>query len=214
MSVGWEQAQEWWLPDHPGEVWDEVILKRCGIEQLVNLPGVGENYQEPGLNPYDARIKCDREKDGPLCYRQMGWIETFMNNPEVKATLGVNPQRKFESCNMAVNQVFMLQGDSMWNTPLLLTDMINDGVRLLIYAGNADEYDVQLHGAYANGYLFRHMVPYDQLEAALVDHGHSLAATGPLPTDNIPPHRVDADKGHHLALIVLGITYVLQGYQI
>ncbi|KAG1901496.1 uncharacterized protein F5891DRAFT_892976, partial [Suillus fuscotomentosus] len=92
---------------------------------------------EPGLNPYDARIKCDREKDGPLCYHQMGWIETFMNDPEVKATLGMNPQRKFESCNMAVNQAFMLQSDSMRNTPLLLTDMINDGVRLLIYAGNA-----------------------------------------------------------------------------
>ncbi|KAG2052226.1 hypothetical protein BDR06DRAFT_1009728 [Suillus hirtellus] len=61
-----------------------------------------------------------------------------MNDPEVKATLGMNLQRKFESCNMAVNQVFMLQGDSMQNTPLLLTDMINDGVRLLIYAGNAD----------------------------------------------------------------------------
>lgn len=94
--------------------------------------------QQSGLNPYDARIKCDREKDGPLCYRQMGWIETYMNDPEVKAALGVNPQRKFESCNMAVNQAFMLQGDSMRNTPLLLTDMINDGVRLLVYAGNAD----------------------------------------------------------------------------
>ncbi|KAG2138521.1 Alpha/Beta hydrolase protein [Suillus clintonianus] len=94
--------------------------------------------QQSGLNPYDARIKCDREKDGPLCYRQMGWIENYMNDPEVKAALGVNPQRKFESCNMAVNQAFMLQGDSMRNTPLLLTEMINDGVRLLVYAGNAD----------------------------------------------------------------------------
>ncbi|KAG1897771.1 uncharacterized protein F5891DRAFT_1191694 [Suillus fuscotomentosus] len=89
---------------------------------------------------------------------------------------------------MAVNQVFMLQGDSMLNTPLLLTDMINDGVRLLIYAGNAGEYDVQLHGAYVTGYLFRHMAPYDQPEAALVDHGHCLAVTGPLPTDHILPH--------------------------
>jgi carboxypeptidase C (cathepsin A) len=68
----------------------------------------------------------------------MGWIETYMNDPEVKAALGVNPQQKFESCNMAVNQAFMLQGDSMHDTPQLLTDMINDGVRMLIYAGNAD----------------------------------------------------------------------------
>ncbi|KAG0691958.1 Alpha/Beta hydrolase protein [Suillus ampliporus] len=94
--------------------------------------------QQSGLNPYDARVKCDRQKDGPLCYRQMGWIETYLNDPEVKAALGVNPQRNFESCNMAVNQAFMLQGDAMHNTPLLLNEMINDGVRLLVYAGNAD----------------------------------------------------------------------------
>ncbi|OAX40538.1 hypothetical protein K503DRAFT_601654 [Rhizopogon vinicolor AM-OR11-026] len=94
--------------------------------------------QQSGLNPYDARIQCDREKDGPLCYRQMGWIESYLNEPEVKAALGVNPQLNFESCNMAINQAFMLKGDSMHNTPLLLKEMINDGVRLLVYAGNAD----------------------------------------------------------------------------
>jgi len=92
----------------------------------------------------------------------MGWIESYLNEPEVKAALGVNPQLNFESCNMAINQAFMLKGDSMHNTPLLLKEIINDGVRLLVYAGNAGEvsystfmeriaecifrYDVQLHG--------------------------------------------------------------------
>ncbi|KAF8833259.1 peptidase S10, serine carboxypeptidase [Paxillus ammoniavirescens] len=94
--------------------------------------------QQSGLNPYDARRTCIPEKDGPLCYKEMGWIETYMNDPAVKAALGVNPQRNFESCNMAVNQAFLLQGDSMHNTPALLPEMINDGVRLLVYAGNAD----------------------------------------------------------------------------
>jgi len=77
----------------------------------------------------------------------MGWIETYLNDPEVKAALGVNPQRNFESCNMAVNQAFMLQGDSMHNTPLLLKEMINDGVRLLVYAGNAGEVIILWCGA-------------------------------------------------------------------
>ncbi|KIJ61414.1 hypothetical protein HYDPIDRAFT_115872 [Hydnomerulius pinastri MD-312] len=94
--------------------------------------------QQSGLNPYDARRNCDPQEDGPLCYKQLGWVETWMNDPEVKAALGVNPQLNFESCNMAVNQAFTLQGDSMHNTPLLLPEMINDGVRLLVYAGNAD----------------------------------------------------------------------------
>lgn len=92
---------------------------------------------ESGLNPYDARRKCDPKKDGQLCYRQMGWIDAFLNDPKIKAEVGANPDRTFESCNMAVNQAFMMQGDSMHDSSLLLPDLINDGIRLLVYAGNA-----------------------------------------------------------------------------
>jgi len=93
---------------------------------------------QTGLNPYDVRKKCDRSKDGDLCYRQMGWIETWMNDPKNKVALGVDPERTFTSCNMEVNQAFMLQGDGMHNSAALLPDLVNDGIRLLVYAGNAD----------------------------------------------------------------------------
>ena len=63
-----------------------------------------------------------------------------MNQPEVKAALGVNPQRTFESCNMGITKSFLLQGDAMHNTAALLPPLINDGVRLLVYAGNAGGY--------------------------------------------------------------------------
>lgn len=36
-----------------------------------------------------------------------------------------------------VNQNFMYQGDGMHNSAALLPELINDGVRLLVYAGNA-----------------------------------------------------------------------------
>ena len=62
-----------------------------------------------------------------------------MNDPKIKAALGANPSRTFESCNMEVNQAFMFQGDGMHNSALLLPELINDGVRLLVYAGNAGE---------------------------------------------------------------------------
>jgi len=94
--------------------------------------------QRSGLNPYDARIKCDHKEDGELCYRQMKWIDTWLNDPKHKVELGANPEREFQSCNIAINQAFMMQGDGMQNTALLLPDLINDGVRLLVYAGNAD----------------------------------------------------------------------------
>jgi len=91
-----------------------------------------------GLNPYDVRRKCDHEQDGPLCYKQMQWIETWMNDESHKIALGVDPSMKFSSCNTEVNQEFALQGDGMHNSAALLPELVEDGVRLLVYAGNAD----------------------------------------------------------------------------
>jgi len=91
-----------------------------------------------GLNPYDVRRKCDQTKDGPLCYKQMTWIDNWMNQPKNKAALGADPERTFASCNMDVNREFTMQGDGMHNSGKLLPELVNDGVRLLVYAGNAD----------------------------------------------------------------------------
>jgi hypothetical protein len=94
--------------------------------------------ENTNINPYDVRAPCDKEKNGNLCYAQMGWVDTYLNQPSVKAELGVSPERKFATCNMDVNQAFMLSGD--WsNSALLLPELVNDGVRLLVYAGNAGE---------------------------------------------------------------------------
>ena len=60
-----------------------------------------------------------------------------MNDASNKKALGAPPDRDFASCNMEVNQAFMGQGDGMHNAALLLVPLINDGVRLLVYAGNA-----------------------------------------------------------------------------
>lgn len=40
---------------------------------------------------------------------------------------------------MEVNQAFVMQGDGMHRSAALLPDLIEDGVRLLVYAGNAGE---------------------------------------------------------------------------
>lgn len=101
---------------------------------------------ETGLNPYDVRRTCNRaeDKDGPLCYKQMQWIEEWMNNPANKAALGVDPTRHFASCNMEVNQAFTLNGDGMHNSALLLPELVDAGVRLLVYAGNAGEFSARV----------------------------------------------------------------------
>ena len=93
---------------------------------------------ETGKNIYDVRKDCDRSKDGQLCYKELQWIETLMNLPEVKKALGVNPALDFQSCNMEVNQAFALQGDGARNRAKLLPELVESGIRLLIYAGDAD----------------------------------------------------------------------------
>ncbi len=61
-----------------------------------------------------------------------------MNDHKNKKALGVNPELDFASCNMEVNQAFFGQGDGMHNSAALLPDLINDDIKLLVYAGNAD----------------------------------------------------------------------------
>ncbi|KAF9067341.1 carboxypeptidase C [Rhodocollybia butyracea] len=70
-----------------------------------------------GLNPYDVRRKCDRAKDGDLCYREMNGVAIFMNDQKNKVTLGVDPTVTFENCNMEVNQAFSAQGMGCTTVP-------------------------------------------------------------------------------------------------
>ncbi|GAA5836024.1 hypothetical protein JCM9279_002166 [Rhodotorula babjevae] len=95
--------------------------------------------QQANLNPYDIRKACDRDgEDGPLCYKQMQWIETYMNQPEVRKQLGASPDATFESCNMKINQAFQLNGDVSHNTAALIPELLDAGIRFLIYAGEMD----------------------------------------------------------------------------
>ncbi|KAF7373349.1 Carboxypeptidase [Mycena sanguinolenta] len=73
-----------------------------------------------------------------LCYEEFNWIDTWMNDPMVKVALGVEPSRKFASCSTKVSLAFLFQGDGAHNNAELLSELVNEGVRLLIYAGNAD----------------------------------------------------------------------------
>jgi len=87
-------------------------------------------YQVTGQNPYDMRIPCEH---GQLCY-DFDHVTKFLNSEEVKKQLGVS--KRWASCNMLVNMQF--QQDWMHNFHTLLPDMLADGVRVLVYAGDVD----------------------------------------------------------------------------
>ena len=90
-------------------------------------------YYNSGLNPYDIRVPCG---DNDLCYNFTN-IEIFLNLESTRKALHVSEEvDKWESCNNAVNVMFV--NDWMRNFQDKLVDMLEDGVRVLIYAGDTD----------------------------------------------------------------------------
>jgi len=89
-------------------------------------------YEATGRNPYDMRIPCEH---GRLCY-DFDMIGTYLNQREVQQQLGVS--KHWGSCNMAVNLLFVEAGDWMVNFHNLIPDLLADGIKALIYAGDVD----------------------------------------------------------------------------
>ncbi|ORX63449.1 peptidase S10, serine carboxypeptidase, partial [Basidiobolus meristosporus CBS 931.73] len=94
-------------------------------------------YYDSGLNPYDVRKKCD--PNSSLCYDIEAGIDIWLNRPEIRSELGVAKQvGKFESCSNAVGENFSKTPDNMLNFADRLPILLNAGVRVLLYAGDAD----------------------------------------------------------------------------
>jgi len=89
-------------------------------------------YQLSGYNPYDMRIKCAVP---PLCYDE-SQITEFLNSDEVQKELGITNGKKWQDCNRIVNMAF--QGDWMKTYQDMLPDMLADGIKVLVYAGDVD----------------------------------------------------------------------------
>jgi cathepsin A (carboxypeptidase C) len=89
-------------------------------------------YELTGKNPYDMRIKCEKP---PLCY-DFSNVETYLNSADVQTALGV--KKTWGSCNKAVTLLFAYAGDWMKRWDQVIPDMLADGIRTLIYAGDVD----------------------------------------------------------------------------
>lgn len=92
---------------------------------------------EYGRNIYDARLACGPSQQ-PFCYPHFEWTNSWLNLPATKVALGVLPDARYEAVSMEVNAAFGLTGDSSRGRAGYLPELIEDGVRLLVYAGDAD----------------------------------------------------------------------------
>ncbi|KAL1542696.1 Serine carboxypeptidase-like 48 [Salvia divinorum] len=84
----------------------------------------------PGINYYDIRKQCE----GDLCY-DLSNIEEFLNLKSVKDALGVG-DIDFVSCSSTVYEA--MAEDWMRNLEVGIPAMLEDGIKLLVYAGEYD----------------------------------------------------------------------------
>ncbi|KAL9165676.1 hypothetical protein ABFS82_06G186400 [Erythranthe guttata] len=82
------------------------------------------------INYYDIRKKCE----GSLCY-DFSNLEKFLNQKSVRSAIGVG-DIEFVSCSTSVYQAMLM--DWMRNLEVGIPALLEDGVKLLIYAGEYD----------------------------------------------------------------------------
>ena len=79
---------------------------------------------------YDIRKPCE----GSLCY-DFSNLETLLNQKSVRAALGVG-DIEFVSCSSTVYQA--MQMDVMRNLEVGIPALLEDGIKVLVYAGEYD----------------------------------------------------------------------------
>jgi cathepsin A (carboxypeptidase C) len=105
----------------------------CLAAQMFCNAALVAPYSASGLNVYDVREKC---KHFPMCY-DFSNIEKFLRLESTLKNLNVDKHSaKWTSCNMAVHAGFSY--DWMKNFGNLVADMLEGGIRTIIYAGDAD----------------------------------------------------------------------------
>ena len=82
------------------------------------------------LQYYDIRKKCE----GDMCY-DFSNMEKFLNEQTVRQAIGVG-DLDFVSCSRTVYEA--MRGDWMKNLELGIPALLEDGIRLLVYAGEED----------------------------------------------------------------------------
>ncbi|CAG8799748.1 20242_t:CDS:2, partial [Gigaspora rosea] len=88
-------------------------------------------------NPYDVRKQCEGSIGG-MCYSGIDVIERYLNRDDVREELGVDPWIKYETCSSSVHFRFQMTGDFMKPFHILLPPLLENGIHILIYAGDAD----------------------------------------------------------------------------
>ena len=106
---------------------------KCQVADTYCNTEVTGKYYNTGLNPYDIRKQCG---DNPLCY-DFSNVEKFLNLESTKEKLHVSMKsNKWVTCNNDVNGKF--RADFVRDYAQDVADLLNNDIRVLIYAGDVD----------------------------------------------------------------------------
>lgn len=121
--------------EHPQPMSCMTAMGTCAMSLVMPV-------RAEGINLYDLRKPCtspltNTDPATALCYNYTA--ETaFLNDPDVKETLGVPRDRVWSSCNMTSMIPFLLSGDYLHNYRRDVSELLAGGVNVLIYAGDTD----------------------------------------------------------------------------
>ncbi|RIB04518.1 peptidase S10 serine carboxypeptidase [Gigaspora rosea] len=100
----------------------------CSIEMI-------EPYLDAGKNLLDIRYPCN----GTLCNPGLIAVENFGDRKDVKTELGVDPSLEYQICNIVgITFEFLHSGDMILPFHKLIPPLLENNIRVLIYAGDAD----------------------------------------------------------------------------
>eukprot|EP00850_Spirogloea_muscicola_P003700 SM000015S01200 [mRNA] locus=s15:556823:559773:+ [translate_table: standard] len=118
----------------------QVALKYCGSSGTISCIAAfvlcnnvfASILQAAGnINYYDIRENCTVP---PLCY-DFSPLDRYLDQPGVREALGVG-SRRFQSCSTFVYKAMIM--DFMRDLEKGIPEMLEDGIKLLVYAGEND----------------------------------------------------------------------------
>ncbi|ODV63184.1 S10 family peptidase ASCRUDRAFT_6748 [Ascoidea rubescens DSM 1968] len=127
-------------------------------------------FEKTGLNVYDIRKKCD--PDTELCYKDLDYVDAYMNLDYVKQSLGAEVDN-YVGCSSKVGTQFALTGDGMKPFHQYISELLEKGYPVLLYAGDKDYicnwlgnygWSDELEYIYHDKFTSSPMLPYVTLE--------------------------------------------------
>ncbi|KAI7864879.1 Alpha/Beta hydrolase protein [Spinellus fusiger] len=111
----------------PGRFTCIPAAMKCDRDQV-------QPFLKTDKNIYDVREKCET---GGTCYKIVQSVQKYLNLEHVKEAVGAKT-KGYESCDMSINFRFQMSGDYMRPYVNMVAPLLEDNIKILIYAGDAD----------------------------------------------------------------------------